>query len=777
MPVEVGTLSAKLRLDDAQFNQRMGRAEKSVGGLSHALGAIGVGAAIYAMGRFAQSALSAASQVEENLNVLNVAFKENAAGVRVWAAEFGGAAQRSSRQMEVFAGSMGAMLSGMLSDTTSVTAMSTSLAALAVDLGSFFNVIDDEAILALRSGLAGEAEPMKKFGVVMTEAALNAFALGKGIGLTTQKMDAQSKILLRYLFILEQTSQAQGDAEKTAGSYANQVKGAGAQLDNLTTNLGKGLLPLASDLLVVFVQWGAALAYVGQEFAALRSEGLRLSTMLQGVGAGWVASVAEGVGATGAGRDIRASQEHRERIDRLNATDPIKLSDQFYEGESTRAVSADRAVAEQKRAMDALTKSLAAVSSGGAGGGQYRKDLMAARAAGPGAVGFEETASFAMGEAQARQAAEGLAAGFGPALHDTAIEALRLRDALAATAAEDVRWSQVLVDSDQELAARQWEAAELSAAIADENWAASVTAQESANNLAVALNLLGANAGSVAKILEGTSVADFGIGGDVQSMVAQGVIELLARTEEGQEITSALTTILDNIASAAAVLLRPFLGLFEGLVAFSSLLMPLVEVLAAFQQSELVTLVVEGIRFMAAVLGGIVSVITDGLKTVYNWIIDALAWVVEIFSDDWAASVRTWKMDLSEGAQSGDGFWDSMQGSFMQGFDTVWEPATEAVDGLGIAADRAAGALLNLPAGYRTEAARYAATEADARDVGPVVVGASAAAAGGGGGSGTGGLTQTIRDSSFNFYSVDDVRAFWEELQRVMRAEELAETG
>lgn len=190
--------------------------------------------------------LSVASAVNETTNILQVGFGKSAGAVDAWAASTADAMGRSHQQIRNATGSLQAMLAPMIGSKEQAGEMSKGFAKLAVDLGSFFNVADDDALLALRSGLAGESEPMRKFGVTMTEAALNAFALEKGLGRTTKEMSEGEKVALRYEFIMAKTTLAQGDAVRTADSFENSLKGLRGEMDNLQASLGaKGLSPMA----------------------------------------------------------------------------------------------------------------------------------------------------------------------------------------------------------------------------------------------------------------------------------------------------------------------------------------------------------------------------------------------------------------------------------------------------------------------------------------------------------------------------------------------------
>jgi hypothetical protein len=122
------------------------------------------------------------------------------------------------------------------------------LTGAALDLGSFWNKSTEDTLAALQSGLTGEAEPLKAYGIFMSDAALNAFAMSKGIRKTTQDMTEQEKVALRQQFILANLGDAQGDLAKTSGGLSNQQRALSGRWLTMKQLLGKGLTPAALGL-------------------------------------------------------------------------------------------------------------------------------------------------------------------------------------------------------------------------------------------------------------------------------------------------------------------------------------------------------------------------------------------------------------------------------------------------------------------------------------------------------------------------------------------------
>lgn len=217
----------------------------AVAGLSMAFVNLAVQAlqqAIAALWDFSRQAVQTASDLEESANVVNVVFGENNS-VSKWAEENASAFNLSRLEAEKFAGTMGAVLtpSGLGIDV--IEEMSINLTKLSGDLGSLWNKSSEEAFNALRSAITGETEPMKNFGVVMTQVNLEAYMLTQGINKQWKELTQAEQALVRYNYILENTKTAQGDAMRTADGYANASKQLELAIENVGNAFGQGLLP------------------------------------------------------------------------------------------------------------------------------------------------------------------------------------------------------------------------------------------------------------------------------------------------------------------------------------------------------------------------------------------------------------------------------------------------------------------------------------------------------------------------------------------------------
>jgi hypothetical protein len=201
---------------------------------------------------FTGATLELGSAVEENKNVLEQAFGADGVGqVESWAKSVGEEVGRSQYTLAQFAGKLGALLQPMVGNREEALKMSEAYSKLAVDLASFYNTSDEDALNAIKSGIAGETEPLRRYGVLLQDATLKEFARKEGITKSLQAMNQAEKAQLRFNYIMSQTSNAQGDAARTAGGYANQLKRFEEGAKELRTALGLALLPAFTSLLQV----------------------------------------------------------------------------------------------------------------------------------------------------------------------------------------------------------------------------------------------------------------------------------------------------------------------------------------------------------------------------------------------------------------------------------------------------------------------------------------------------------------------------------------------
>ena len=203
-------------------------------------------------GAFTASA-KLASDYEENMNKIDVAFGSSSEEVKKWADnardQFGLSKVAASDAVSAF----GALGKGIGLSEGDAAKMSTTLAGLSADLASYFNTGTDESAKALEGIFTGESEALKKFGVVMTDTNLEKFASDQG--LVWKEMDQSQKVALRYQYVLAKTKDAQGDYARTSDGTANSLKTFKAAAEDLGTAIGTQLLPMITPIIQKITEW------------------------------------------------------------------------------------------------------------------------------------------------------------------------------------------------------------------------------------------------------------------------------------------------------------------------------------------------------------------------------------------------------------------------------------------------------------------------------------------------------------------------------------------
>lgn len=192
---------------------------------------------------FGKEAVDLASDLEEVQNVVDVTFGENANVIDEWAKKARENFGLTELQAKRFASTIGATLKSTGVSGQQVVQMSQDLAGLAADMASFYNLDFDEAFQKIRSGISGQTEPLKQLGIDMSVASLQAFALSQGIETAFDKLSASEQAMLRYQYLMQATSDAQGDFARTQDGLANSMRSLETSFDTIKSKVGEVLIP------------------------------------------------------------------------------------------------------------------------------------------------------------------------------------------------------------------------------------------------------------------------------------------------------------------------------------------------------------------------------------------------------------------------------------------------------------------------------------------------------------------------------------------------------
>jgi hypothetical protein len=217
-------------------------------------------AALAGLAAAAGPAITAASDLNETVSKTNVIFGNAAKQVLAFGdttAQSMGISKTAALDAAATFGVFGkaAGLTG-----TQLATFSTDFTALAADLASFNNTTPEQAITAIGAALRGESEPIRQYGVLLSDAVLKQEAFNLGIYDGSGALTAQQKVLAAQAAIYKQTGDAQGDFERTSDGLANQQRILAASLQDTQAAIGKALLPVVQAVLpylTKFADWAA----------------------------------------------------------------------------------------------------------------------------------------------------------------------------------------------------------------------------------------------------------------------------------------------------------------------------------------------------------------------------------------------------------------------------------------------------------------------------------------------------------------------------------------
>src|SRR6056297_1706549 len=262
------------------------KAGLAIAGVAASMAAIGAAKAFQGLVSFTKDSIRSATDLQESMNAVEVSFGSAAEGVLaigenaakslgVSRTEFNEAAVRFSAFAERVVGE-GGNVAGFIED----------ISQRATDFASVFNIDVAEALQVFQSGLAGEAEPLKRFGINLLQTEVAAYAVEEGISASASAMTEAEKVQARYGLLMEQTNKTAGDFANTSDSLANTQRTLEASMEDLRSEIGVALLPAMEtfagiaqdDLLPILQELGETaapvLATVLEELAEIAKEQL-----------------------------------------------------------------------------------------------------------------------------------------------------------------------------------------------------------------------------------------------------------------------------------------------------------------------------------------------------------------------------------------------------------------------------------------------------------------------------------------------------------------------
>ena len=248
MADSVGQIGLDLVVNQNNFNRQMA----GIQGLAKKAGAaLAAAFAVKKIIDFGKSAIELGSDLTEVQNVVDVTFPKMSKQIDAFAKNAALSFGLSETMAKKFTGTFGAMAKAFGFSEGAAYDMSTTLTGLAGDVASFYNLSQDEAYTKLKSVFTGETETLKDLGIVMTQNALDAYAMANGYGKVTAKMSEAEKVALRFQFVQDQLALATGDFSRTSDQWANQVRILSLQFDSLKATIGQGLINVLTPVIQV----------------------------------------------------------------------------------------------------------------------------------------------------------------------------------------------------------------------------------------------------------------------------------------------------------------------------------------------------------------------------------------------------------------------------------------------------------------------------------------------------------------------------------------------
>ena len=279
-----------------QIDSQLKSIGRSIAATGNSITAIGAGATAFgAASTFGfGKAVQAAGDFAETVNMFEAVFKSQSTAVRKWGKDYAEVVNRSEAQLLDFLAQSQDTFVPLGFDRNEAAELSKTVAKLAIDLGSFKNIDDGDALRRVLGGLVGNTENLKLFGVQATQAAIKAKALS--LGFDPDNLTSYQKALAILEITLDGTADAQGDAIRTAGEFVNSVKGLRAELMRLSIALGTPIKGAVTAVVQGITDLISGIAGLIERFPIL-------AQLAAGVG---VAIIGIGLAATAAGIALAA---------------------------------------------------------------------------------------------------------------------------------------------------------------------------------------------------------------------------------------------------------------------------------------------------------------------------------------------------------------------------------------------------------------------------------------------------------------------------------------
>jgi len=263
---------------------------KKVGARFGAAIGVGLAAASALIVKGLASSIGAASTLEESVNAVTVSYGEAADEILALSDNSATAVGLSSADFNSLSVQFSAFAKSIAGTGGDVAGTFDDISTRAADFASVMDLEVADAATLFQSGLAGETEPLRKYGIDLSAAAVEAYAMANGIGDGTTALTEAQKVQARYGSLMEQTSKTQGDFTNTADGLANSQRVLGANMTNLSATIGAALLPVMAKLSGVAID---VISYLSENKPVLVALAAVTGTLLVGAIGAWAASMVQ----------------------------------------------------------------------------------------------------------------------------------------------------------------------------------------------------------------------------------------------------------------------------------------------------------------------------------------------------------------------------------------------------------------------------------------------------------------------------------------------------
>ena len=262
----VEELQVKISVNQNELSKGINKANKGIDGLKKNVSGMGdvfkklkQGIVALGIGKVIKDSIQSGMDAIESDSLFETSLGSHADAVRSWSDEVSNALGLNAVAVRKNTGVIFNMTSSMGIAEDNALKMAKGISVLGEDMASFYNLDSEEAFNKLKAGITGEAEPLKALGILVDENTVKQVAYSEGIAENGAELTQQQKVLARYVAILKQTGNAQGDLARTIDSPSNQLR----ILKNNVEQLGIAFSNFFMPILQRVLPWLSALAKVG----------------------------------------------------------------------------------------------------------------------------------------------------------------------------------------------------------------------------------------------------------------------------------------------------------------------------------------------------------------------------------------------------------------------------------------------------------------------------------------------------------------------------------